>query len=144
MTEATTERKSAYKHINKLQKSISKDEVLTQFLGTTVSLPLSILLASSPVLAKSMVDKCQKHRVPIADLTHQAYQTMESPPGTVLEGFRVSRDPLLSKPLGRLKLTINGRATQAVVDGGSQINVMSNALRQELGIPVSYMSGHFL
>lgn len=144
MTEATTRKRAASRTINQLQQDISQEEVLSQFYETTVSMPLGMMLASAPILAKSVVEKCQKHRVPLEKLTHNAYQYLEdAPTGTIFE-VNHAESSLLSKPLGKLQLLINGKLATAIVDGGSQINVMSSQLRQQLNLPLTYIQGHYL
>lgn len=150
MTEATVRRKATHHLKNQLEGRHTKDSVVTKLLDTGISMPLGMLLASSPDLAKALVKMCQRRRVPLPDDKETVvyngnlaqFPEYILPDGTILEAHAGETTSVsYSHPLGRLSLSISGKDVEGLVDCGSMICLISEAFRKRAGLTAIKRSG---
>lgn len=148
MTEATSRRKKSTTMLrNPLEERISKTDVQTHLLQTTVNISLEMLLAAAPELAKAISDQCKRRRIPRPEpdelLAYQG-EKITLPGGEVLDGLLGSADAVYAAPLGKLTVEVRGKSVKGLVDSGSMITVIGNNLRKSLGLTLTHSGGHTL
>jgi hypothetical protein len=136
--------------VKPLEERTDTTKVFEKFLDSPVPLSISEILATSPDLCKMILEQCKGKRVPLDSKFTTA--TIERPDqpfdskyvsarGMVgTKGDRV----LYSGTLATCVADINGGRCEAMVDGGSQISIMSDECRKRLGLPLRIDGKHYV
>lgn len=121
-------------------------EAVNKILQQEISLPISHLLSLSLDARKAMVDECRSRRVAIEgekaaqyDVARACYAEQEEDDENWQEEA-VYYAGVLSYATG----TIKNRDIPMLIDGGSQISVISDDLRKRLGLPLRVDGKHYI
>ncbi|KAK4701126.1 hypothetical protein P7C70_g5111, partial [Phenoliferia sp. Uapishka_3] len=119
--------------------------VLEKLLQQEITIPMSVMLASSPELAKAMVNECRRKRMPAGDqeVNHVSWTGEEfgDEPQVNLNSYEGSRKSHRSKSyyagvLAFANVNIEGETIKALLDNGSMICMMQDRVRKRLGLPI--------
>ncbi|KAK4706029.1 hypothetical protein P7C70_g169, partial [Phenoliferia sp. Uapishka_3] len=119
--------------------------VLEKLLQQEITIPMSVMLASSPELAKAMVNECRRKRMPVGDqeVNHVSWTGEEvgNEPQVNLNSYEGSRRGHRSKSyyagvLAFANVGIEGETLKALLDNGSMICMMQDRVRRRLGLPI--------
>jgi hypothetical protein len=102
-----------------------------------VSVPPTItigdLLGLSPGLRRGFMEMVKTKRVSVGEPKRVA----DVPAGITISAPVVLREPSYSSPLPRVRVNINGASTIALIDTGSEINIITEEFQELAGIPVN-------
>ena len=144
MTDATEKtRRKPISHLrNSFQEETSRQEVLDALLEAKVEIPVKMLLASSSELTRAIGKKCARKRVALPG----AGSSPEGSPSFHANGANLSAlgKSILAGRLGRLAVYINGHRVEALIDSGSQINLISENFQRTIGLPMTLETQHTL
>jgi hypothetical protein len=119
--------KRKYRLASKINETVTIADVGEKIMDTAIQLNLRELCAVSPEISGYMHDQTRKHRMPIEP---NASTTTVNANST-----RVGK-PLYACPSARAKVVLNGEIkVNALLDNGSEVNIMSGRLFQQLDNP---------
>ncbi|KAK4700552.1 hypothetical protein P7C70_g5696, partial [Phenoliferia sp. Uapishka_3] len=119
--------------------------ILEKLLQQEITIPMSTMLASSPELAKAMVNECRRKRMPAGDqeVNHVSWTGEEerNEPQVNLNSYEGSRGAHRTKSyyagvLAFANVNIEGETLKALLDNGSMICMMQDRVRKRLGLPI--------
>ncbi|KAE8221274.1 hypothetical protein CF319_g5338 [Tilletia indica] len=155
---------------SKLKRESNPDEVAQSLLSSPVTLPWRVIVGLSKDVTKSILDHLRGEMVPIPTTHHPVpwaeadaatvashlfhHLTGTSPATTTQELSRQLIHQMNNVALGTparswythglpmVPVTIKGRQYLALLDSGSQINVLRMSVREELNLPLRYDGRH--
>jgi Aspartyl protease len=124
-----------YRYTSGVEDLVDVDALLAKFMKMPVppTITMGELLGSSPALKRGLVEMIKTKRVPVGETKKVA----DVPRDVVVSAPVVLREPSYSSPLPRVKVTVNGVSTVALIDTGSEINIATAAFQERANIPVN-------
>ncbi|POW14162.1 hypothetical protein PSTT_03227 [Puccinia striiformis] len=115
----------------------AEDELVKQMLANRMDVSVGELLAVSPSVTEKFKKSVSSKRVPL-DQTKSTNAGGMDPHEDCEEGEEVGEINIhYSCPLGYVTLSVNGRSFQALLDNGSQVNLMSKNLANKMGLVIT-------
>ncbi|KNF01305.1 hypothetical protein PSTG_05404 [Puccinia striiformis f. sp. tritici PST-78] len=115
----------------------AEDELVKQMLANRMDVSVGELLAVSPSVTEKFKKSVSSKRVPL-DQTKSTDAGGMDPHEDCEEGEEVGEINIhYSCPLAYVTLSVNGRTFQALLDNGSQVNLMSKNLANKLGLVIT-------
>jgi hypothetical protein len=127
----------AHKLVNAFEQKYNSADIYQTLLDTTVNLNVGQIISLSQPIAQHFVKDGQRKRIPIATNVLHSEEIMEREPLVNLS--EISAIPYVG-PLGFGQCTVYGQAdrgggyVQALLDSGSQINIISDEFRRAMGL----------
>ncbi|KAI7966254.1 hypothetical protein MJO29_002002 [Puccinia striiformis f. sp. tritici] len=115
----------------------AEDKLVKQMLANRMDVSVGELLAVSPSVTEKFKKSVSSKRVPL-DQTKSTNAGGMDPHEDCEEGEEVGEINIhYSCPLGYVTLSVNGRSFQALLDNGSQVNLMSKNLANKMGLVIT-------
>ena len=134
--DSTPVEKQKFRLASKAQESISLDEIGEKIMDMKISLSLNEIFGISSDVSNWLNDRTRRTRRPI-DTATASFATDEdvSPISANVNTFSVK--PLYACPSGRAATLINNKVdVSALLDDGSELNLMPKRTWEQLGIPI--------
>ncbi|KAK4700762.1 hypothetical protein P7C70_g5480, partial [Phenoliferia sp. Uapishka_3] len=128
-----------------VESKADTQSVLEKLLQQEVTISMSTILASSPELAKAMVNECRRKRMPAGnqEVNHVSWtgEEVSEMPQVNLNSYEGSRGTPKAKSyyagvLAFANVNIEGETIKALLDNGSMICMMQDRVRRRLGLPI--------
>ncbi|KAK4701454.1 hypothetical protein P7C70_g4775, partial [Phenoliferia sp. Uapishka_3] len=149
MKDSTKQRATSSAPRPKLESAIeSKSDpraFLDKILQQPITIPMSIMLANSPELAKMMVAECRRKRTPLGDneANYLGWEDGdEDTPQVNLNSYEGSKKSYYAGVLAFANITVEGEIIKALLDNGSMICMMQDEVRKRLGLPIRTDGSH--
>ena len=122
-------RNERYRLVSDISKTIEPSALLNQMLDVNLPVRIREILAVAPEVGNELVNLCRKKRIPVPDVSTHAIAANSLSIATL--------DPLYSCGSPYIRTTLNGKvAFDALIDSGSEVNIMSMGLLELLDIGV--------
>jgi hypothetical protein len=127
----------AHKLVNAFEQKYNSADIYQALLDTSVNLNVGQIISLSQPIAQHFVKDGQRKRVPVATNVLHSEEYLEQEP--LINLSEVSAIPYVG-PLGFGQCTVYGQAdrgggyVQALLDSGSQINIISDEFRKAMGL----------
>ncbi|KAK4698136.1 hypothetical protein P7C70_g8101, partial [Phenoliferia sp. Uapishka_3] len=118
---------------------------LEKILEQPITVPMSVMLANSPELAKLLVAECRRKRSPQNDpeTNHLGWEAQEGDePQVNLHSYDGGKKPYYAGVLAFANITVEGEVIKALLDNGSMICMMQDEVRRRLGLPIRTDGSH--
>ncbi|KAK4698279.1 hypothetical protein P7C70_g8002, partial [Phenoliferia sp. Uapishka_3] len=120
-------------------------EFLDKLLQQPITLPISIILANSPELAKLMVAECRRKRATLSEhgANYVGWDSKEEEYPTVnTQSYEGNKQSYYAGVLAFANITVEGETIKALLDNGSMICMMQEEVRKRLGLPIRTDGSH--
>jgi len=128
--------KQKYRLASKLQESINLDEIGEKIMDVQISLSLNEIFGISSDVSNWLNDRTRRTRRPI-DTTAASFTTDGNVSSISANINSVTAKPLYACPSGRAPTLLNNKVDVfALLDDGSELNLMPKRTWEQLGIPI--------
>jgi hypothetical protein len=128
--------KPKYKLQSELGKTISNSDVGEKIMNAPIQLTIKEFLAVSPEMANYIHDQTRRRRS-LIDANSSSVSSDAATANVSTTSVIGIGKPFYALPSGRAGVTLNNQLRiSALLDGGSEVNVMSEEVYQNMGYPI--------
>ncbi|CAG8603394.1 9585_t:CDS:2, partial [Acaulospora colombiana] len=124
-----------YRYVSEAEENANASVIMAKILKMPLpqNLTLGDLCGVAPSIRKSFTDLCRAKRVSL-EPNRKPTDTTDK---VVSAPLVMNREPAYSKPLPKIRFTLNGMMETALLDTGSQVNLFTEDFVQRAGVPLN-------
>ncbi|KAK4699761.1 hypothetical protein P7C70_g6498, partial [Phenoliferia sp. Uapishka_3] len=138
MGEVPKKRQTRPKLESAMESRSDPRDFLDQILKQPITIPMNVMLANSPELAKLMVSECRRKRTPLGEqeVNHLKWSDDNEIKVNAHSLKGGNKKSYYAGVLAFANIAVEGETIKALLDNGSMICMMQDQVRRRLGLPI--------